>query len=522
MGRWATRRAFAANASAGRARPAGAAPAASASAGPARPTGAASPAGGDADWRRVLIHGGEYATARPAAPPALRGDADLPPIGPPRLSGDGAATLLVPFSPLLYDGRGAHLDWLREVPDSVSQTAWDIPVEIAADVARRAQIQTGDLVRLASPRGEARGSALVTDDLVAGTVALRPGAGLTPGGPDPRALLEVTTDAHSGELALLQTRVSVTRLGPGQLVRVIGSDRTEDRHLCLSVDLADARAGRYPVLTRHGEEVPDRDGKVHGPRAPLPHEEVGGRRPPDNMVPLQAHPQHRFGMTVDLDRCTGCGACVVACYAENNIPVVGREEVARGRELSWIRIERHAFAREPGVRFLPVMCQHCAQAPCETVCPVFASYHTPDGLNAQVYNRCVGTRYCANNCPYKVRRFNWFDYRFAEPEQQRLNPDVTVRSRGVMEKCTFCIQRIREVKGRAALEHRPVREGEIVPACVQTCPTGALAFGDYRQPGWRMTKLARDPRGYRLLDAQVNTRPGVVYLRKVISPAEGA
>jgi molybdopterin-containing oxidoreductase family iron-sulfur binding subunit len=227
-------------------------------------------------------------------------------------------------------------------------------------------------------------------------------------------------------------------------------------------------------------------------------------------------------MVIDLDRCTGCGACAVACYAENNIPTVGRLEVARGRELSWIRIEKHVFAAgaKERIQFLPVLCQHCDNAPCETVCPVFASYHTTDGLNAQVYNRCIGTRYCANNCPYKVRRFNYFDYPREGAARQQLNPDVTVRSRGVMEKCTFCLQRIREVQNRLAVLGGPLQDGDIVPACVQTCPTRALSFGDYKQPEGKMSRLARDPRGYRLLDYMLNTRPSIVYLRKVNTEAE--
>jgi Fe-S-cluster-containing dehydrogenase component len=202
--------------------------------------------------------------------------------------------------------------------------------------------------------------------------------------------------------------------------------------------------------------------------------------------------------------------------AENNIPVVGADEVALGRELSWIRIERHDFPGEAApVRFLPVMCQHCDNAPCEPVCPVFASYHTPDGLNGQIYNRCVGTRYCSNNCPYKVRRFNWWGYQRPAPGNQQLNPDVTVRSRGVMEKCTMCVQRIRAVTNRAKAAGEEIADGEIQTACQQTCPTGAIVFGDFKQSSWRMTELAGDPRGYRLLDYALNTRPGVVYLRKV-------
>jgi Fe-S-cluster-containing dehydrogenase component len=284
----------------------------------------------------------------------------------------------------------------------------------------------------------------------------------------------------------------------------------------------DAMADRFPVMTRHGEKMPDEHGKVHAKPVPMPHDEKGGTTPHDNAYRLQEHGEHRWGMVVDLDRCTGCGACVAACYLENNVPVVGRDEVSRGRELSWIRIEKHVFDTQQGreVRFLPVMCQHCDNAPCETVCPVFASYHTPDGLNAQIYNRCIGTRYCANNCPYKVRRFNYFDYPKKQPAVEQLNPDVTVRSRGVMEKCTFCVQRIREVTNRAKAGKRKVEDGEIVPACAQACPTAAISFGDFREDGWTMTMLAKDPRGYRLLDYMTNTRPGVVYLRKVVSAPE--
>ena len=316
----------------------------------------------------------------------------------------------------------------------------------------------------------------------------------------------------------------VVQVGPGSLVTTMGSGRSEGRHLYLSVDAEEARAGRYPRMTRHGEEHPDEHGALHGDPLPMPHDEIAaeGSRDAGNIVPGQRYSEHRWGMVVDLDLCTGCGACAVACYAENNVPVVGSVEVGRGRELSWIRLEKHVFGEGSDERWrcLPVMCQQCDNAPCEVVCPVFASHHTKDGLNAQIYNRCVGTRYCANNCPYKARRFNYFDYPREEPGNQQLNPDVTVRSRGVAEKCTFCVQRIREVTSRAKAERRPVRDGEIVPACVQTCPTGALHFGDFKQQNWAMSRLARDPRGYRLLDYHANTRPGVVYLRKVDSDPE--
>jgi molybdopterin-containing oxidoreductase family iron-sulfur binding subunit len=238
-------------------------------------------------------------------------------------------------------------------------------------------------------------------------------------------------------------------------------------------------------------------------------------------------------MAIDLDKCTGCSACVVACQSENNVPWVGEELVLMGRDMHWMRIERyyeHVDATQAGdldVRFLPMLCQHCNNAPCEPVCPVFATYHTPEGVNAQIYNRCVGTRYCANNCPYKVRVFNWYRYTDAIPEplNWQWNPDVTVRDNGVMEKCSFCMQRIREAENRAALEEgRAVRDGEIVPACEQSCPAEAIVFGNIRDPNARVTQVVASERTYRVLDAIVNTQPAVSYLKKVTfhEVAEGA
>lgn len=207
---------------------------------------------------------------------------------------------------------------------------------------------------------------------------------------------------------------------------------------------------------------------------------------------------YKWEMVVDLDRCSGCEACVVACHAENNIRISGEEEAAEGRAINWIRIERYWEGDYPDVKakFLPVMCQHCDDAPCEPVCPVYASYHTPEGLNAQVYNRCIGVRYCGNNCPYVARQFNWFDPSWDEPLTEQLNPDVSVRSGGVMEKCTFCVQRIRSGKEAAHKEGRRVRDGEITPACVQSCPTSALTFGDRNDPDSRVSHLKKSRRGF--------------------------
>ena len=225
---------------------------------------------------------------------------------------------------------------------------------------------------------------------------------------------------------------------------------------------------------------------------------------------------HKWGMVVDLDRCTGCQACVVACQAENNIPINVKSFYQQRRAYQWIRIERYWEGEFPDVkaRFVPMLCQHCDHAPCETVCPVFATYHTDEGLNAQVYNRCVGTRYCSNNCPYKVRRFNWFTPEFDAPLPLQLNPDVTGRSNGVMEKCTFCVQRIQDGKETARDENRPVRDGDVSPACAQSCPAQAIVFGDMNDPASRVSQLSDDARGYHVLN-ELNTRPAVTYLKKV-------
>ena len=224
--------------------------------------------------------------------------------------------------------------------------------------------------------------------------------------------------------------------------------------------------------------------------------------------------QVQWGMVIDLDRCTGCGACTIACQAENNIPFVGKERSGYGRAMQWLRIERYWEGEYPKVRarFIPVMCQHCADAPCEPVCPVYASYHNDEGLNGQVYNRCVGTRYCANNCPYSVRYFNFFQTEWPKPLDQQLNPDVTVRTKGVMEKCTFCIQRIRRAKETAKLEKRAVEDGEIQPACAQTCPPGAIFFGNLADPESRVYRLSRSPRRFRLIE-DLGTDPSVIYLK---------
>jgi molybdopterin-containing oxidoreductase family iron-sulfur binding subunit len=348
-------------------------------------------------------------------------------------------------------------------------------------------------------------------------------------------LLPAIAEQPSGALVTLATTVSVEPTGRSRrLVTVDGSEGDQhDRPIAPAVQLA-LLGEAVEEEEAHGELM---DLQAGGGFIPVP---ADGGSPAAFPLPgsrygeyANAHEGPRWAMAIDLDKCTGCSACVVACQSENNVPWVGEELVLMGRDMHWMRIERyyeHVDATQAGdldVRFLPMLCQHCNNAPCEPVCPVFATYHTPEGVNAQIYNRCVGTRYCANNCPYKVRVFNWYRYTDAIPEplNWQWNPDVTVRDNGVMEKCSFCMQRIREAENRAALEEgRAVRDGEIVPACEQSCPAEAIVFGNIRDPNARVTQVVASERTYRVLDAIVNTQPAVSYLRKVTfhEVAEGA
>ena len=232
----------------------------------------------------------------------------------------------------------------------------------------------------------------------------------------------------------------------------------------------------------------------------------------------------KWGMVIDTDRCTGCQACVVACQAENNVRLNDDRDFLQRRALMWIRVERYwegiEEAEETGdysnvkARFIPMLCQHCENAPCEPVCPVFATYHNNEGLNVQVYNRCIGTRYCANNDPYNVRFFNFWEPKWPESLQNQLNPDVTVRTKGIMEKCTFCVQRIRRVSREAARDGRELQDGDIAPACVQACPTSAMNFGDLKDPASKVSRMREDRRAFRVLE-EVGTEPSVIYLKRV-------
>jgi molybdopterin-containing oxidoreductase family iron-sulfur binding subunit len=237
----------------------------------------------------------------------------------------------------------------------------------------------------------------------------------------------------------------------------------------------------------------------------------------DSLYPDHPSPDHAWGMTIDLDACIGCNACTIACQAENNIPVVGKEQVAHGREMHWIRVDRYETAEVEGSLFEPVPCMHCENAPCELVCPVGATMHDSEGLNVQVYNRCVGTRFCSNNCPYKVRRFNFLQYSDDETESLKgqRNPDVTVRRRGVMEKCTYCLQRIARARQESQTTGGHLSDGDVVTACQAACPTSAIVFGDLNDPSSALVRSRQSPRHYALL-GELNTRPRTTYLARVV------
>jgi molybdopterin-containing oxidoreductase family iron-sulfur binding subunit len=435
--------------------------------------------GGD-EARAAQQRGGVWTPAPPLQPTLLRGAAGpfLIPPAPASARAEGWLDLL-PFPTALR--AGGDLPWLRETPDALSTVSWSPWLELSPATASRLGVATGQLVEVSSPAGSAELPVYVFPGLRDDTAAL------PLGGPEALALLPWRTEPSSAAPLLTGTVVTVRATGrPGALPLLEGSPYQHGRAIVPSVSAAS------PAVPR-----PARSRTLHeGPVQPA---------------------EHRWAMAIDLDRCTGCQACVVACAAENNVPVMGAQAAREGRAMSWLRLERY-LGETPGgaldVRLLPVLCQQCGSAPCEPVCPVYATYHTAEGLNAQVYNRCVGTRFCSNNCPYKARTFNWREAVFEPEAALQLNPEVAVRSRGVMEKCTFCVQRIRAAEGRARGQGRSVADGEIVPACAQTCPAQAIVFGDALDPAAHVSRLAVDPRGFGLLEA-LGTRPAITYLAPV-------
>jgi anaerobic selenocysteine-containing dehydrogenase/Fe-S-cluster-containing dehydrogenase component len=487
-------------------------------------------AGFDQFWMDTLAKGGLYgeATTR-AVRLATEVAAAVPPLQQEGGAGGGGQDkqdVVVFPHPVLHDGRGANKPWLQELPDPVSKIAWHSWVEVHPDTAARWGLATGDFLVLKSEFGSQKFPAWITPSVRPDTLAVPTGQGHTAYGryaQDRSAnafeLLDRKANAYGGRTFA----VSATATKTGEHRKIVtteGSPRERGRGTVEVLGVARAKAlhaGDHPF---HHEETPEYATEAVEWWAERQHEktELGDYR--------GEHP--RWGLAIDLAKCTGCSACVTACYAENNIATVGEDLMQRGREMSWLRLERYWLTDDHGVPQgavnSPMLCQQCGNAPCEPVCPVYAAYHTPDGLNGQVYNRCVGTRYCSNNCPYKVRYFNWYNFAerggaweaWPEPLSMLLNPDVTVREKGVMEKCTFCVQRIRGAQNQARLEDRNVRDGDIVTACQQTCPSDAIVFGDLNDRRSRVYELAGNPRGYHVL-AGLNTKPAITYLARVVA-----
>jgi len=399
------------------------------------------------------------------------------------------------------DGSFANNPWLQEMPDPITTATWDNYLNISPITAEKLSIKQDDVVEITAGDITVALPVNLQPGLHPQTVTAAIGYGRTAAGKvgtgvgkDVKGFARVV----NGRLAMSGHPVKIQKTGRRyQIALTQWHNASENRPILNDISLAEFK--KDPHTANHTD-----------PHLRL--DEV------PSMWPSFEYKGHRWGMAIDLSACTGCGACIIGCQAENNIPVVGRDNVRVSREMHWIRLDRYYSgpAENPDVTFVPMLCQHCENAPCETVCPVLATVHDDEGLNSQIYNRCVGTRYCQNNCPYKVRRFNFFDHWKSYEGTMNLawNPDVTVRTRGIMEKCTFCIQRIRDVKDHAKDEGRKVRDGEIKTACQQTCPTDAIVFGDINDPNSRVSKLQKDARAFRSLES-LNTKPAIAYLTKV-------
>lgn len=453
-----------------------------------------------ARWHQVLHDGVIPDTARPRRTSSVRAgwSADAGISSHADADPQGGMTIVFAPDPSVWDGRFANNGWLQELPKPLTKLVWGNAALIAPATAVALGVEQSDIIEIERGGRSVRAPVWIAPGHAENTVTLPLGYGRTNAG-------RIGSGIGFNAYAVRSTERPWT--APDARVKVTG-----ERHPLVTTQHHHSMGGRDLVRVTTLEALSAPGQEVDAP-APLP-----------SMYPDWPYPGHAWGMAIDLDACIGCNACVIACQAENNTPIVGAEEVANGREMHWLRIDRYYEGppEDPATYFQPVLCMHCEKAPCEPVCPVNATVHSSEGLNDMVYNRCIGTRTCSNNCPYKVRRFNWFDYArrdLARPAAA-FNPEVTVRARGVMEKCTYCVQRISAARIAARLASRPIADGEIVTACQQACPTRAIVFGDVNDPGSSVNRLKSSPRNYALL-GDLNTRPRTTYLARIANPVPG-
>jgi molybdopterin-containing oxidoreductase family iron-sulfur binding subunit len=427
--------------------------------------------------------------------------------------------------PTFYDGRFANNGWLQELPKPITKLTWDNAALMSPATAKELGVGLGGYAH----GGEHGGFHQPVVELQLGDRKVKAPAWVVPGHADGSVTVylgygreaagKVGGDAgHAVGFNAYPLRTSAAPwFAPGLEV-----SKTTETYLLACTQQHHLMENRAPVRSGTlAEYQKDPASVAEKGKEEVRDETRAARRPLTLYKPERTAP-HQWGMAIDLTACTGCSACVVACQAENNIPVVGKEQVAGGREMHWLRVDHYnAGPYDAPTEFhsQPVPCMHCEQAPCEYVCPTEATVHSPDGLNEQVYQRCVGTRFCSNNCPYKVRRFNFFHYAdyATEPLRQQFNPDVTVRSRGVMEKCTYCVQRIRQAEIGSQKEGRRLADGEVLTACQAACPAEAIVFGDLADAGSKVKRWKASPLHYALL-AELNTGPRTTYLAALRNP----
>ena len=475
----------------------------------------------DKKWNRVLHDGllPDSGAAPLAASASARPFGDLETLAAAN-GGDHGVEIVFQPSNAMHDGRYANNGWLQELPDPITKITWDNPALLSPKTAKSLGVANEDIVRLEHDGRSLELPAFIVPGQADGTVVVTLGYGRRNVG---RVGKDVGFDAYRlrGSAApWIATGAHVSRTGKqGTLASTQEHGSMEGHPLVLEGTVEEFK--RKPDFAQELAEAPHEEGAEKGEHG---EGEKRGVTPPGlALFPEKSYDRGpQWGMTIDLNTCVGCNACVVACQSENNVPVVGKDQVRRSREMHWLRLDRYFTGDPEGdaqVVVQPLPCMQCENAPCEQVCPVAATVHDSEGLNVMVYNRCIGTRYCSNNCPYKVRHFNFYNFTKDTPEIVKLaqNPDVTVRARGVMEKCTYCTQRINEAKIDAKVSGKPLQDGDIKTACQQSCPADAITFGNLRDENSKVAKEAASPRNYSLL-AELYTRPRTTYLAKLRNP----